>query len=586
MHLTALPATTLPLGQAATLLGVHPETLRGWADRGRLRSFPGDSPTDRLFRLDDLTSFMADRDRDPSPDERPDPATSTLDAVAPISELEAQIESIAKLGTRLNRLANVAEIGSAICLELRELIDYHNVRVYRIEADDVIPVAWRGEAGVYVGEDGGQLRTRVGLGITGWVALHGRAQYLPDAARDPRARTIPGTESMLDESMILAPMRYDDRTIGVIVLSKLGLDQFGPRDLRYLGIYASIAGQAMVNAEIGERLLAQEEALRRQEEALRRQADSQRELLRVTESILSNLDPGAVIEEIATSIGDIVGVDDLAIYVHEPSLGMLRPIIARGPGAERLLSLPLSDADGEAAIVLATGVTSATGPLGSGEPSRIVVPLRGKDRALGVLLLERTGADAQFEPREVDLVRLFAAHVSIALTNALTHRAVELRAQTDALTGLMNHGTFGDDLSDAIVRGAPFAVLMIDLDDFKAFNDRRGHEAGNERLKRIAEALRSACRESDEVYRYGGDEFALLLPATSAHGAMGVAQRIRLSLAQATRGEGADSGGSRCSIGIACHPDDGADRTTLLHAADRALYSAKRDGGDRIRLAS
>jgi diguanylate cyclase (GGDEF)-like protein len=227
-----------------------------------------------------------------------------------------------------------------------------------------------------------------------------------------------------------------------------------------------------------------------------------------------------------------------------------------------------------AASVLASGVVSASEAQGLGEPSRMVVPLRGKDRALGVLLLERTDPGARFEPREVDLVRLFAAHVSISLTNALTHRAVELRAQTDALTGLKNHGMFGDELSAAIERGGPFAVLMIDLDGFKAFNDRRGHEAGNERLRQVAQALLAACRESDEVYRYGGDEFALLLPSTTARDALGVAQRVRRYVARATR------------IGIACHPDDGSDPTSLIQAADRALYSAKHAGGDRIRVES
>ena len=196
-----------------------------------------------------------------------------------------------------------------------------------------MPVAWRGEVGVYVGEDGHQLRIRVGEGITGWVAVHGEPQYLPDAARDPRAATIPGTEDELDESMLLAPMHYEDRTVGVIVLSKLGLDQFAPHDLRYLGIYASIAGQALVNAEISERLHAHEEALRRQ-------GDSQRELLRVTESILSNLDPAAVVEEIATSIGAIIGVDTLAIYVHEPVAPAARRCsrAARAPGSSRAAS--------------------------------------------------------------------------------------------------------------------------------------------------------------------------------------------------------------------------------------------------------
>ena len=567
MDTTAPPPTSLPLAQAASLLGVHPDTLRDWAVRGRLRSVPGLSPDDARFRLEDLESILSS-----------DADGTTMPPAPPITELEAQIDSIAKLAARLNRLTSVSEIGMAICTELRQLIDYHNVRVYRVDGDDVEPVAWRGEVGVYVGEDGHQLRMRIGEGITGWVAEHGEAQYLPDASHDPRAETIAGTDDDLDESMLLAPMRFEDRTIGVIVLSKLGLDQFGPRDLRYLGIYASIAGQAMINAEVNERLHAQEEALRRQ-------AESQRELLRVTESILSNLDPAAVVEEIATSIGAIVGVDNLAIYVHDPSLRMLRPLIARGPGSRRRLARPLSDSEGPAAAVLSSGLTSAIEAEVPGKPARIIVPLRGRDRALGVLLLERTGANSRFVLREVDLVRLFAAHVSIALTNALVHRAVELRAQTDALTGLRHHGTFVDDLRAAFDRHEPFALLMIDLDDFKSFNDRRGHEAGNERLRQIADALRGACRESDQVYRYGGDEFALILPAATGHGALEVAERVRTAVAEATTGPGAEAG-ARCSIGIACYPDDGRDQKALLQAADRALYSAKHDGRDRIGLAS
>ncbi len=150
----------------------------------------------------------------------------------------AQLQSIQQLGTRLNRWGTVNEIGNAIALELRELIDYHNVRVYRVIDDVVEPVAWRGEIGEYTDEDRDQLRLKVGAGITGWVAQHGVAQYLSDAAHDPRAQTIPGTEEDLPESMLVAPMLYEDRVLGVIVLSKLGINQFTgrrpalPRDLR------------------------------------------------------------------------------------------------------------------------------------------------------------------------------------------------------------------------------------------------------------------------------------------------------------------------------------------------------------------
>ena len=173
----------------------------------------------------------------------------------------------------------MAGIGNAICAELNQLIDYHNVRVYRIAGEDCVPVAWRGEIGEYEGEDIDQLRVKVGEGITGWVARHGLAQNLADAANDKRSQTIPGTEDDTEESLLLAPMLYEDEVIGVIVLAKLGLSQFTADDLRLLEIYASIAAQAMANADATETMSAQSATLERQ-------LNSQRELLRVTESIL------------------------------------------------------------------------------------------------------------------------------------------------------------------------------------------------------------------------------------------------------------------------------------------------------------
>ena len=247
----------------------------------------------------------------------------------------AQLQSIQALGARLARLSTVKEIGHAICVELRDLIDYHNVRVYRVDGDDVAPVAWRGEVGEYVGEDGEQLRLQVGEGITGWVAQHGRAEYLPNAVVDPRAATIPGTEDDLDESMLLAPMRYEDRVIGVIVLSKLGLDQFDADDLRYLEIYASMAAQAMVNADAAQQLRAQSERLARQ-------LETQRELIRVTESILSSLDPHTVVAEICDRLGTLVPVDTLGLDLYDAAAGRLMPMYARGVDAAQYLGRSIS----------------------------------------------------------------------------------------------------------------------------------------------------------------------------------------------------------------------------------------------------
>ncbi len=137
-----------------------------------------------------------------------------------MSTWTAQLQSIQQLGARLNHLSNVRDIGLAIATELRQLIDYHNVRVYRVAGTDLVPVAMKGQVGEYVDETPDQLRVAVGEGITGWVAEHGIAQNLPDASADPRASTIPGTEDDLDESMLLAPMLFEHDVLGVLVLAE------------------------------------------------------------------------------------------------------------------------------------------------------------------------------------------------------------------------------------------------------------------------------------------------------------------------------------------------------------------------------
>ncbi len=499
-----------------------------------------------------------------------------------------QLVSIQKLGTRLGRLTTVSEIAQAICTELRQLIDYHNVRVYRVQGPDVIPVAWRGDMGEYVGEFGEQIRVRVGQGITGWVAEHGIADYLPDAAKDPRADTIPGTEEDLDESMLLAPMRFDDRTIGVIVLSKLGLGQFTRDDLRYLEIYAAMAAQAMANADATQLLRAQSELLARQIEA-------QRELLRATESILSTLDPRAVMEEIAERIGGLVPVDMLALTVRESPSGALRTLFSRGNDPDVMLPEAHPDARAISDWVVRHAATlrlqaDTSDPRGIRlarvwhDDALVVAPLRGPEGVTGTLALARRGPGARFDDTELELIQLFAGHVSIALQNAGAHQAAEMRAQTDSLTGLKNQGTFRDHMAFWVARGTPFSLLIMDLDGFKAFNDESGHEAGNSLLAYIADSLRSVCRDTDEVFRYGGDEFALILPGTEGSGALEVAARI----GRAIRGLGADGRGSKgisCSVGVATFPTDAADQRDLIIAADRACYAAKRAGRDRIATA-
>jgi diguanylate cyclase (GGDEF)-like protein/excisionase family DNA binding protein len=505
----------------------------------------------------------------------------------------AQLQSIQKLGARLSRLTSVRDIGLAIATELQQLIDYHNVRVYRLYEDDLVPVAMQGQVGEYIDETPEQLHVKIGQGITGWVAANKIAQNLPDAAKDPRASTIPGTEEDLDESMLLAPMVFEDQVLGVLVLSKLGLNQFRDDDLRLLTIYGSFAAQAMANADATERL-SQKSA------ALERQLRGQSELLEITESILATLEPRAVLGQITERLGELVRYDNIAIEVVDRA-GRLQPLTARGihaaeylqpwdPGETGLATWVVEHNEPQLVVdqLADPRVNQFRGTEGV-DGSLICVPLRGREGATGVLTLERFGADNRFDEGEFELVKLFAAQVSIALQNAEAHNAVEIRARTDDLTGLLNHGTFEDWLERSVAARETFSIIMLDLDDFKAVNDALGHQAGDRLLSEIASAIVAAARDSDQVFRYGGDEIALILAGTDAEGALQVAERVRAAVHE-VGGPGTpwahEDLSVTASFGLATYPTDGHVAEQVLLAADRACFVAKRTGRDRIATAA
>jgi len=501
---------------------------------------------------------------------------------AQLATWTAQLQSIQQLGARLNRLSDVAAIGEAIATELKQLIDYHNVRVYRQVGEDLIPVAILGQVGEYIDQTPEQLRTTVGQGITGWVATHRVAQYLPDAAADPRASTIAGTDDTIDESMLLAPMLFEDAVLGVLVLSKLGLNQFTDDDLRLLVIYASFAAQAMAHADATEQL--------------NRQIQSRRDLLAITESILGTLDTRSVLESVADRLGELVRSDNLWITLRDDTSDALTTVVATGVDSATSIQ-PIADEwtslagwvleHNEAALVADQYLDErvdvpTSGPVHGG---LICVPLRGRGGTIGVLSVERLGHAQSFSDEEFELVQLFAAHVSIALQNARAHGEIARQAVTDDLTGLRNHRSFRQALSASVAGGSPFSLLMVDLDHFKLVNDTFGHEAGNDFLQNIGGAIARASRDTDTAFRYGGDEFAVLLAGTDADHAGLVAERIRSAIARiggstpqlASKGIAVDA-----SAGVATFPDDGVSPDEILLAADRACFVAKRGGGGRV----
>jgi diguanylate cyclase (GGDEF)-like protein len=168
---------------------------------------------------------------------------------------------------------------------------------------------------------------------------------------------------------------------------------------------------------------------------------------------------------------------------------------------------------------------------------------------------------------------------------------LERLSVTDALTGLVNRRRLTSELEREVQRsqrhGRTFAVLMLDVDRFKHFNDTYGHQAGDAVLKRVAGGLQSCAREVDTVARYGGEEFLLILPETAAAGAALVAERIRATTEQDRfTPEGGDTElGVTVSIGYAVFPEHARTPESLIEAADQALYRSKQGGRNRVTAA-
>jgi diguanylate cyclase (GGDEF)-like protein len=163
---------------------------------------------------------------------------------------------------------------------------------------------------------------------------------------------------------------------------------------------------------------------------------------------------------------------------------------------------------------------------------------------------------------------------------------LERLSVTDPLTGLDNRRRMTETLQNEVLRSRrlkhSFAVLMADVDQFKAYNDAHGHPAGDEALRRVAAVLRQTTRDVDSIARYGGEEFFVLMPETTATGAADMADRIRKRLA----GETLPGGAVTLSFGVAEFPANGDMGEALIHAADAALYEAKRSGRDCVVVAA
>ncbi|MFC1911121.1 diguanylate cyclase [Chloroflexota bacterium] len=219
--------------------------------------------------------------------------------------------------------------------------------------------------------------------------------------------------------------------------------------------------------------------------------------------------------------------------------------------------------------------------LKQGISSILSLPLSVTDRVIGALILASRTPDAYSRSQRALLERV-ALQIAAPIENAQLYALAEQKSRIDELTGLFNRRHFEERLKEEIARhsryGDPFSVFIIDLDNFKTYNDVYGHPAGDTLLGQIGDIIKNSVRDADQAFRYGGDEFVVILPQTARGDAHVVAERVRRQIADEMEKRSLTV---TCSIGLASYPADGVIPGELVVAADTALYYAKWTGGNR-----
>ncbi|MGK7312030.1 MAG: diguanylate cyclase [Candidatus Longimicrobiales bacterium M2_2A_002] len=400
-------------------------------------------------------------------------------------------------------------------------------------------------------------------------AIREARPILEEVTRPEGAVMLLGPESdpEIARSVIAAPLMIDDRVIGVISAQSYRRDAFTELDLELLSGIAGLAAVAVSNA----RAVSEIQQRRRESERMEE----------ISRALTASLDLREVLERIVQAVRDLVEADGAAVW-----------LLRDGGRAEIAMTA------GELALPVGTSVEipdTLHGRMLQGEPiiirearsdvevpprllemldaeSAVGVPLIADQEVIGALSVSHMrGRD--YAESEIRLLERFAFNAAVAVSNARLHERIRTLSLTDPLTLLPNRrhmDIFLEKEFAAAERGRDLTVLLFDLDDFKAYNDTRGHQAGDALLRRFARILETQTRAMNLAARYGGDEFILVLSDTDHEGG-------RMQLGRVVDEVRADAEMNRVGVtaGMAVYHPGMTAPAELIQAADRDLYRNK-----------
>ncbi len=219
--------------------------------------------------------------------------------------------------------------------------------------------------------------------------------------------------------------------------------------------------------------------------------------------------------------------------------------------------------------------------------SGLLYPIKSRGKLIAILALGKKHSGALYNPEDIELVTSMATQASTVIENAQLYTEATIRANTDGLTDLYNHRHFHEHLEQEIARGSRFgtifSLIMLDIDLFKTYNDTYGHQAGDKILQKMAGRIKASIRTLDMAFRYGGEEFTIILPETRIDDAYNVAERLRKTIETRMSSKAMPI---TVSLGIASWPADSVTKEEIIACADASLYRAKQTGRNRTCLSS